>query len=199
MKKILTLLLAVLMIMAMSACSFEASSSSSSTFTTTTTDGEGNTTQTTTTTENGVTTTETITSTADDPTGLRNRWKEIFSGGAEGVSNNGENIYMIMDDPSNIALAAIMVTSKENKELLTYVYGEVSVEDDTAIIRDVEEDLQLPFKLGESEYENCFEIYFQDGDAAVMEVVDLDKIIDDMIGIWEVHQEAYQSAHGTGN
>ncbi len=195
MKKILTLLLTAMMILVMSACSFEATSTSSSTFTTTTTDSEGNTTQTTTTTENGVTATDTITTTADDPTGLRSKWKELFTGGAEGVSNNGENIYLIMDDPANIAHAAIMITSKDNEQLLTYVFGEVVTQDDTAYINDVEEDINVPFQLGDSEYDNCFEIYFQDGDAAVMELVDLDKIIDDMISIWEIHQQAYQEAH----
>ncbi|MBQ3295048.1 MAG: hypothetical protein IJH00_00985 [Erysipelotrichaceae bacterium] len=195
MKKTLTVLLAIIMVLFMSACSVETSSSSTSTFTTTTTDSDGKTTQTTTTTENGVTTTETITTSADDPTGLRNKWREYFTKGAEGVSNNGENIYMIMDDPSAISLAAIMITSKNNEELLTYVYGELSEEDGIVYINDVEEDMRLPFQLGDSNFENCFEIYFQDGDAAVMELVDLDKIIDDMISIWEVHQQAYQEAH----
>lgn len=195
MKNIISILISVAVVLGLCACSVEVSSTSSSSFTTSTTDAQGNTTETTTTTENGVTTTDTITTTADDPTGLRSKWKEFFSAGAEGVSNDGYNIYMIMDDPENITLAAIMVTTPEDKELLTYIYGEVTVDGDTAKISDVQEDLELPFQIGESQQENCFEIYFQDGDAAVMELVDQDTIINDMISIWEVHQAAYQEAH----
>ncbi|MBR3251401.1 MAG: hypothetical protein IKF80_06805 [Erysipelotrichaceae bacterium] len=195
MKNIISILISVAVVLGLCACSVEVSSTSSSSFTTSTTDAQGNTTETTTTTENGVTTTDTITTTADDPTGLRSKWKEFFSAGAEGVSNDGYNIYMIMDDPENITLAAIMVTTPEDKELLTYIYGEVTADGDTAKISDVQEDLELPFQIGESQQENCFEIYFQDGDAAVMELVDQDTIINDMISIWEVHQAAYQEAH----
>ena len=104
-----------------------------------------------------------------------------------------------MDDPENITLAAIMITSPENGELLEYVYGEVVVEEDTVKIVDVEEDINLPFQIGESEQENCFELYFQDGDSVVMEMVDLDTIIDDMISLWEVQRDAYQAAHGNSN
>ena len=102
-----------------------------------------------------------------------------------------------MDDPQNIAFAAIMILTSNNDELLTYVYGDVTVDGDTAKITDVQEDIDLPFQLGDSDQENCFEMYFKDGDAAVMELVDLDTIINDMISLWEVHQAAYQEAHGT--
>lgn len=195
MKKIITLLSVILIVLTMSACSVETTSSSSSTITTTTTDSEGNTTQTTTTTQDGVTTTETLTTSADDPTGLRSKWKELFTGGAEGVSNDGYNIYLIMDDPYNITSAAIMITTENNEELVYYMFGDVVIEDDVAKIVDVQDGTDMPIEIGESQYENCFELYFQDGDAAVMELVDLDTIINDMISIWEVHQEAYQAAH----
>ena len=197
MKKIITLLTAVLLVLGLCSCSVEVSSSASTSLTTTTTDSEGNTTQTTTTTENGVTTSSTITATPDDPTGLRSKWREYFTAGAEGVSNDGYNVYLIMDDPQNITFAAIMILTPNNDELLTYVYGDVTADGDTAKITDVQEDIDLPFRLGDSDQENCFEMYFKDGDAAVMELVDLDTIINDMISLWEVHQAAYQEAHGT--
>ena len=197
MKKSITLLAAILLVLGLCSCSVEVSSSSSSSLTTTTTDSEGNTTQTTTTTENGVTSSSTITATPDDPTGLRSKWREYFSAGAEGVSNDGYNIYMIMDDPQDITFAGIMILTQNNDELLSYVYGDVSSDGETVKISDVQEDIELPFRLGDSEQENCFEIYFKDGDAAMMELVGLDKIINDMISIWEVHQAAYQEAHGT--
>ena len=197
MKKIITLLTAVLLVLGRCSCSVEVSSSASTSLTTTTTDSEGNTTQTTTTTENGVTTSSTITATPDDPTGLRSKWREYFTAGAEGVSNDGYNVYLIMDDPQNITFAAIMILTPNNDELLTYVYGDVTVDGDTAKITDVQEDIDLPFQLGDSDQENCFEMYFKDGDAALMTMVDLDTIINDMISLWEVHQAAYQEAHGT--
>ncbi len=197
MKKNITLLTSVLLVLGLCSCSVEVSSSASTSLTTTTTDSEGNTTQTTTTTENGVTTSSTITATPDDPTGLRSKWREYFTAGAEGLSNDGYNVYLIMDDPQNITFAAIMILTSNNDELLTYVYGDVTVDGDTAKITDVQEDIDLPFQLGDSDQENCFEIYFKDGDAAVMELVDLDTIINDMISLWEVHQAAYQEAHGT--
>lgn len=139
----------------------------------------------------------TITATADDPTGLRSKWREYFTAGAEGVSNDGYNVYLIMDDPQAITFAAIMITSANDEELLNYVYGDVTVDGDTAKISDVQEDIELPFRLGDSDQENCFELYFKDGDATLMELVDLDTIINDMISIWEVQQAAYQEAHGT--
>ena len=197
MKKIITLLTAVLLVLGLCSCSVEVSSSASTSLTTTTTDSEGNTTQTTTTTENGVTTSSTITATPDDPTGLRSKWREYFTAGAEGVSNDGYNVYLIMDDPQNITFAAIMILTPNNDELLTYVYGDVTVDGDTAKITDVQEDIDLPFQLGDSDQENCFEMYFKDGDAALMTMVDLDTIINDMISLWEVHQAAYQETHGT--
>ena len=197
MKKIITLLTAVLLVLGLCSCSVEVSSSASTSLTTTTTDSEGNTTQTTTTTENGVTTSSTITATPDDPTGLRSKWREYFTAGAEGVSNDGYNVYLIMDDPQNITFAAIMILTPNNDELLTYVYGDVTVDGDTAKITDVQEDIDLPFQLGDSDQENCFEMYFKDGDAALMTMVDQDTIINDMISLWEVHQAAYQEAHGT--
>lgn len=197
MKKIITLLTAVLLVLGLCSCSVEVSSSASTSLTTTTADSEGNTTQTTTTTENGVTTSSTITATPDDPTGLRSKWREYFTAGAEGVSNDGYNVYLIMDDPQNITFAAIMILTPNNDELLTYVYGDVTVDGDTAKITDVQEDIDLPFQLGDSDQENCFEMYFKDGDAALMTMVDQDTIINDMISLWEVHQAAYQETHGT--
>ena len=35
---------------------------------------------------------------------------------------------------------------------------------------------------------------FKDGDSVFLNFVDQEQIIDDMISLWEVHQEAYQQA-----
>ena len=115
-KKILALLLGACLIFALAGCSVSHSSSSTSTVSSTV---NGETTTTTTTTENGETHTETTTTTADgnttttvdgqvvessesapaeaadpnDPTGLRAKWHDTFTGGAEGTNDDGEHFY----------------------------------------------------------------------------------------------------------
>ena len=180
MKKIISLLLAIFVLCA---CSVSTSSSTTTTFSTT--DSSGNTTTTTTTTENGVTTTDTITSSEDDPTGLRAKWHELFTGGAEGVSSNGDYVYFIYDNLDDVTYAGIMILSSDQSELEVYDLGEVQVEDDHFVIIDVEGETTLPFYLPDTPVENGFEIAFKDGDVAQMRFVDIDTIIDDMVSIWE--------------
>ena len=179
MKKPITLLLIILLF-----CACSVSTTSTSTTTITTTDSEGNVTETTTTNENGVVVSDTISTSKDDPTGLRSKWHDLFTGGAKGQFENGDSIYFIYDDPEDITLAAIMILSSDQKELLVYDFGEVKVEDNHYIIEDVEGETVLPFYLPDNEVKNGFEIAFQDGDSAIMQFVDIDNIIDDMISIW---------------
>ena len=190
MKKIITLLVMILML-----CACSVSTSSTTTTEISTTDSNGNTTTTTTTTENGVTTTDTITSSQDDPTGLRNKWKEYFSQGGEGVSKDGYNVYLAYDNPEDIKLAAIMILNSDNSELLTYIFGDVVAEEDHFKIVDVVEDEELPFWLTDKEVEDGFEITFKDNDSVELKFVDQETIINDMIDIWEVQQDNYKENH----
>lgn len=194
MKKIIVLLLTVFLL---SGCSV----SSTSTVSTTVSNESGTTTTTTTTTEkieNGVYSSDTTTTTDEDPTGLRNKWQEIFTEGGEGVSEMGYNVYLAYDDPDDIRTAAIMVLNGDNSELLIYILGDVMEEKDHFKIVDVDEKEDgtvdnLPFEIGEVTAEG-FTFKFKDGDSVFLNFVDQEKIIDDMISLWETHQEAFQSA-----
>jgi len=208
-KKIIALLLGACLIFALAGCSVSHSSSSSSTVSSTV---NGETTTTTTTTENGETHTETTTTTADgattttvdgqvventeaapaaeaadpsDPTGLRAKWHEIFTGGAEGTNDDGEHFYFIYDNPDSISLAGMMITTSDGKTLSVYDYGNVlKDEDGKPYIEDVEGENTLPFDLVETN-EDGFVFSFKNGVQTQFNFVDLDTIIDDMITIWE--------------
>ena len=133
MKKIITLLIALFLICG---CSVK-----STTTVSTSVSENGNTTTTTTTqtVENGVysSSTDTVTSSDDDPTGLRNKWTELFEEGAEGVSKDGWDVYLAYDDPNDISLAAIMIL--KDGELRDYIFGDVVEEDGHYKIVDVDE------------------------------------------------------------
>lgn len=202
-KKIIALLLGACLIFALAGCSVSHSSSSSSTVSSTV---NGETTTTTTTTENGETHTETTTTTADgattttvdgqvventeaadpsDPTGLRAKWHEAFTGGAEGTNDDGEHFYFIYDNPDSIALAGMMITTPDGKTLSIYDYGNVlKDENGKPYIEDVEGKNTLPFEIVETN-ENGFVFGFQNGVQTQFNFVDLDTIINDMITIWE--------------
>lgn len=208
-KKIIALLLGACLIFALAGCSVSHSSSSSSTVSSTV---NGETTTTTTTTENGETHTETTTTTADgtttttvdgqvventeaapaaeaadpsDPTGLRAKWHEIFTGGAEGTNDDGEHFYFIYDNPDSISLAGMMITTPDGKTLSVYDYGNVlKDENGKPYIEDVEGKSTIPFEIVETN-ENGFVFGFQNGVQTPFNFVDLDTIIDDMITIWE--------------
>ena len=124
--------------LSLAACSSE--KTSTSTVTTSFTDGNGQTqtTTTTTTTENGQTTTERVSETTtengtekpatdnsseatsayepdetDIPT-LRDKWASFFNYGAEGKSDQDEQVLFIYDDPDKLSQAAIMIISPDN-------------------------------------------------------------------------------------
>ena len=192
MKRILpAVLLTATLLLCLTACT--TTSTSTSTTSVSVTDEDGNTTTTTTTKENGVESSSTTVTNADgetfevsdtDPTGLRGQWPDMFSEGAEGTNEAGETFFFAYDDPDDLTLGAVMILSADQTELETYVFGEVTFEDDTFTISDVEGEESLPFTIADVD-ENGFTMGFQDGDTASMEFVDQDTIIDDMISIWE--------------
>lgn len=194
MKKVITL--ALLLMFVLCGCSVETSSTTTTT-TSTTVNGETTTTTTTTETTNGTseTSTDTITATEDDPTGLRAKWTEYFSEGAEGVSVDDYNVYMAYNDPESITSAAIMILNTDNSEMLTYLIGDVVAEDDHYKIVDVDGDEELPFWLTDTQIDNGFEIRFKDDDTVALGFVDQATIIDHMISLWEVHRDTYLANH----
>lgn len=187
MKRLLTVMLGVMMLLTVCGCSV--SSTSTTTFSTSVTDENGKTTTNSTTNttmiENGTVSSDTLVTSDDDPTGLRNKWHELFSQGAEGVSEKGNQIYFIYDDPEGIGYAAIMVLNEAGDTLEIYDFGEVQAVDGKPTIIDVDGEETFPFMISEKEVEGGFEMLFQDGDKAQMQIVDLDTIIDHMISIWE--------------
>ena len=192
MKRILpAILMTAALLLCLTACT--TTSTSTSTTTVSVTDEDGNTTTTTTTKENGVESSSTTVTNADgetfevsdnDPTGLRGQWPDMFSEGAEGTNEDGETFFFAYDDPDNLNLGAVMIINAEQTELETYVFGEITYEDDTFTIHDVEGEESMPFSITNAD-ENGFTMVFQDGDTASMEFVDQDTIIDDMLSIWE--------------
>ena len=69
------------------------------------------------------------------------------------------------------------------QELMVYDLGEVVVEDEWAVINDVEGETRLPFSLPDSDLEEGFELLFQDGDVFAMDFVDTDDVLDNMVSI----------------
>lgn len=186
MKKILILLT----VLCLCGCSVTATHSAS---VTTSVTNDGVTTTTETKIEDGAVSTDTFTTSEDDPTGLRNKWLELFTNGAEGVSEDGCDVYFIYNNSdSDSSLAAIMVTDGETGELLVYDLGEIEEEEDHLVINDVEGKRYIPFTLDQGD-EGGFTIYFQDGDSAYLEYVELEDIIDHMISIWEVQGADFQA------
>ena len=181
-KTILLLVLAVVLC----ACSIETSGSA-----TVSTTVNGQTTTTTASasasTEDGISaSSETFTTSEDDPTGLRSKWTELFSCGAEGKSPEGEIVFMAMDDPEDITYAAIMVLDEEMTELRDYILGSVLIDEEgVPYIEDVEGEELLPFTITDTEVEDGFEMQFRVGSPITMYFVDQETIIDDMISIWE--------------
>ena len=194
-KKIIALLLGACLIFALAGCSVSHSSSSTSTVSSTV---NGETTTTTTTTADGATTTTVDGQVVEnsepapaeaadpnDPTGLRAKWHDTFTGGAEGTNDDGEHFYFIFDNPDSLGLAAMMITSADGKTLSVYDYGKVlKDENGKPYIEDVEGSSTLPFEIAETN-ENGFVFSFQNGVKTEFKFVDLDTIINDMITIWE--------------
>ena len=222
-KKLIALLLGTCLLFALVGCSVSHSSSSSSTVSSTV---NGETTTITTTTENGETHTETTTtsadgstvttvdgqtvssenaagsdivSTEDDPTGLRAKWHEIFTAGAEGSTEDGVQFFFACDDPESVTFAAMMIVSQNGKSLDVYDYGKVLMdENNKPYIEDVEGESTLPFEILETN-DTGFVAAFQNGVQVQFHHVDQDNIINDMISIWEGVQAgtvAYDGGNG---
>ena len=152
--------------------------------------------------ENGEVTTSssTFTTSEEDPTGLRSKWQELFTHGAEGVTEAGNDVYFIYNagDDNDSSLAAIMIVDGETGELILYDYGEIEDEEDHLVIYDVEGVTSIPFTIDE-DVEGGFNIYFQNGDSAFLQYTELDDIIDHMISIWEVQREDFQAKQESEN
>lgn len=212
-KKIMALILVSVMGLSLAACSSEKTSTTSFSTSITDENGQTQTTTTTTTTENGQTTTEkstttttegaaTATETASDsatlgvsayepdesdvPT-LRDKWAGYFNYGAEGVTDQDEQVLFIYDDPDKLSMAAIMLISPDNI-LTIYDIGNVREDKDYYVIEDVDGDLELPFSILETA-DDHFKMGFQDGSTAELYYVDKDTIINDMVGIIEQLQK----------
>ena len=185
MKKII-----IVLFMTLCMCACTVTTSSSASFSTSVT-ADGKTTTTETKIENGVSTSTTTEMSEDDPTGLRKEWAELFDTGAEGMSDMGCEIYFAYNSDEESSLAAVMIVNGETGELLLYEFGEIEDEDDHMIIYDIEGDSSLPYSIGEEQYDDGFDIYFQDGDHAFLQFVSAEQIIDDMISIWEVQCSTY--------
>lgn len=137
-----------------------------------------------------------------DPTGLREVWPDYFTQGAEGVNSNGEHFYFAFDDPNNITVATLMITSPDGSDLSLYVLGEASMQtyeeyfngQQCCVIHDVEDESDLPFAVQQASFGNYdFDMLFIDDDVAHMTFVDQDTIINDMITIWENVQSGSMS------
>lgn len=109
MRKLIHLLFATGLTAGLIACS------STTTTTVSTTDENGTTTTTTTTNKDGKETTETIV--RDDPTGLREKWHDMFEEGAEGEDEEGNKYYFIYDDFDFMENAGMMILNQDETEL----------------------------------------------------------------------------------
>ena len=206
-KKLMALFLVSVMGLSLAACSSEKTSTSTVTTSFTDANGQTQTTTTTTTTENGQTTTERVSETTtendsekattdnsseatsayepdetDIPT-LRDKWANFFNYGAEGKSDQDEQVLFIYDDPDKLSQAAIMIISPD-KILTIYDIGNVREDEDYYVIEDVDGDVELPFSILETS-DDHFTMGFQDGSKADLYYVDKDTILNDMIGIIE--------------
>ncbi|MBQ6478624.1 MAG: hypothetical protein IJI44_04560 [Erysipelotrichaceae bacterium] len=142
----------ILMVFCLCGCSFSASHTSSVS-TSVSSNGVETTTNIETKIENGEisASSSTITTSEEDPTGLRSKWQELFTYGAEGISEAGNPIYFIYNsgEDNDSSLAAIMIIDGETGELIVYDMGEVESEDDHLVIHDIEGENSIPFSLDE--------------------------------------------------
>ncbi|MBQ7535359.1 MAG: hypothetical protein IJT43_07035 [Stomatobaculum sp.] len=120
-----------------------------------------------------------------DPTGLRARWQELFSEGAEGENENGDHFFFAYDDRDEVGLGSVMILNADMNELNLYYFGDVDMEDDAMVIYDVDGEKKLPFYIQDGTEEGTFKMAFLDGDVAEMHFVDQDTIINDMVGVVE--------------
>lgn len=208
MKKLLSIMLAILLaacvVLMLTGCEVSSSSTSTTTITTSKTDADGNTTTNTTTTEvgatvgtNGVSTTaqtntETTTTPANEAPSftaedLRSAWQKRYAGGGKGTDKGGDTVYFAYDDPEQITQAVMMIVSADGKNLLSHE-GEVYWDDenDCEILYDEDLDRSMPFVIDNGDGDDTYVIRFiGDGDEAVMKVMDLESLFDEMIAVWK--------------
>ncbi|MCR5402893.1 MAG: hypothetical protein K6E91_03630 [Butyrivibrio sp.] len=118
----------------------------------------------------------------DIPT-LRDKWADFFNYGAEGKTDQNEQVLFIYDDPDKLSQAAIMIISPDNI-LTLYDIGNIREDEDFYVIEDVDGDEEVPFSILETA-DDHFTMGFQDGSKAELYYVDKDTILNDMIGIIE--------------
>ena len=166
----------------------ENGSTSTTTVTTSESDVNGSTTTVTTskTDENGETTTETVTSgtdvSGDSSDDLSTVMAQKFFGGAEGVSKDGDKIFLAYDDAETFSYAAIAIVTDDGQTLFARE-GDIVSDDDWMYIVSDEYGDQIPFSLSDAENEQDFVMSFKDGDSAVMTLVDPETVISDMIAL----------------
>ena len=122
------------------------------------------------------------------PEERREAWHEQFSGGAEGVSADGDRFYFAFDDPDFITYGAIMILDADESTVIAYDYGPVVDEGDGPVLYDVEGETYIAFEITDTEVEDGFEMLFTNGVTAEMHFVDQDTIIEDMNAIIDAAQ-----------
>ena len=202
-KTIALVLVSVFLVFALSACSVSSSSTTTSSFSTSVTDADGNTTTNTTSSEVGVsagtdgvsttvsTTTNSTTTPADDGEAenaplsreaLSANWHEKFSGGANGTSVNGDEIYIAFDDADIMMYGLIMYVTNGGDSLVSREGRVEEVDDHLVLFSDSMND-ETPFTITDNDGETFTMTFVQDGDEATMTIVDADTIIDEMINV----------------
>lgn len=196
-KKIIGILLSALLLFGLTACEVSTSSTSTTTITTSTTDENGNVTTNTVTSEmgvtagtNGVSTTDNVVETttttpaddseASDEDDLFASLTAKFSSGAEGVSNDGDRILFAYDDPQIFSYGAMIIVTDGGERMLGRE-GEIVDEEEQYRLVDDEIGENVPFGISDGEDDDTYVITFQDGDSAVMTIVDQETILRDMI------------------
>ena len=122
--------------------------------------------------------------TAEDPTGLRGVWPEIFAMGAEGVSDIGSRFLFAFDDPDNMKKAAFMILSDDGSECYVYLLGTVIMTDEGPVLDDDYDDMYMYFDFDNAD-EDGFDMIFRDGDIVHMQFEDQAAIINDMVSVVE--------------
>ena len=121
----------------------------------------------------------------NDPSGLRAKWAELFTGGAEGQNMDGDRFYYAFDDVDEPTFASMVIVTEGGTKLDAYYIGDVTVEDGWFMITDVESENRLPYAYADSENKDNYCLTFTDDDVAEVTPVDKDTIINDMAAVVE--------------
>ena len=191
-KKTVALILAAVMLFALTACSASSSSSSTTTISTTVTDADGNIKTNTVVNEIGVSAgtdglqykndTNTYEFEENEEYSGDDAWYNTFSGGAEGVSEEGQSIYFAYDDLDDICYAMFVFVSPDESECYWRNGGIVwDDEYEANALYDEDVDVLIPFEISDSDEENAIIVNFLvAGDVVTMDVVPQDVIITDI-------------------